>query len=70
MRTMRAYLPQVSCDTSAHVECRDSSVVGCVNGKPMCAQERRFRSEYSDYIAAYNKNLENHGLALGEWRSF
>ena len=33
-------------------------------------QERRFRNEYADYIAAYNQNLEKEGLALEQWRSF
>jgi antitoxin CcdA len=33
-------------------------------------QARRFHSEYADYIATYNQNLENEGLALEQWRSF
>lgn len=33
-------------------------------------QERLFRSQYADYIATYNQNLEKEGLALAQWRSF
>ena len=33
-------------------------------------QERRWRLEHADFIAAYNTTVETEGLPLGEWRSF
>lgn len=33
-------------------------------------QERRWRQEHADFIAAYNATFETEGLALEEWRSF
>jgi antitoxin CcdA len=33
-------------------------------------QERRWREEHADFIAAYNATVEAEGLPLGEWRSF
>jgi antitoxin CcdA len=33
-------------------------------------QERRWRGEYADYIAAYNEELAAEGLPLDEWRTF
>lgn len=33
-------------------------------------QERRWREEHADFIAAYNATLETEGLPLDEWRTF
>jgi len=33
-------------------------------------QERRWREEYADFIAAYNEKLATEGLPLDEWRTF
>lgn len=33
-------------------------------------QERRWRAEHADFIAAYNATLDAEGLPLDEWRSF
>jgi len=33
-------------------------------------QERRWRLEHADFIAAYNATVETEGLPLDEWRSF
>jgi antitoxin CcdA len=33
-------------------------------------QERRWRQEHSEYIAAHNATIELEGLPLDEWRSF
>jgi antitoxin CcdA len=33
-------------------------------------QERRWREEYADFIAAYNATLEAEGLPLEEWKTF
>ncbi len=33
-------------------------------------QERRWREEHADFIAAYNATIEADGLPLDEWRSF
>ena len=33
-------------------------------------QERRWRAEHADFIAAHNTTLEQEGLPLDEWRSF
>lgn len=33
-------------------------------------QERRWREEHADFIAAYNAGIESEGLPLDEWRSF
>ncbi len=33
-------------------------------------QERRWREEHADFIAAYNATLEAEGLPLDEWRTF
>jgi antitoxin CcdA len=33
-------------------------------------QERRWREEHADFIAAYNTTVETEGLPLDEWRSF
>lgn len=33
-------------------------------------QERRWREEHADFIAAYNTTVEAEGLPLDEWRSF
>ena len=33
-------------------------------------QERRWRSEHAEFIAAYNTALEAEGLPLDEWRTF
>lgn len=33
-------------------------------------QERRWREEHSDFVAAYNATLEVEGLPLDEWKSF
>lgn len=33
-------------------------------------QERRWREEHADFIAAYNATIEAEGLPLDEWRSF
>lgn len=33
-------------------------------------QERRWREEHADFIAAYNATVEAEGLPLDEWRSF
>ena len=34
------------------------------------AQAQRWRSEYADFIAAYNRDWEVYGAPLDEWRSF
>ena len=33
-------------------------------------QERQWREEHADFIAAYNSTIEAEGLPLDEWRSF
>ena len=33
-------------------------------------QERRWRHEHADFIAAYNATIEVEGLPLEEWRTF
>ena len=33
-------------------------------------QERRWRDEHVDFIAAYNATIEAEGLPLDEWKSF
>jgi antitoxin CcdA len=33
-------------------------------------QERRWRAEHSDFIAAYNATIDSEGLPLDEWRAF
>ena len=33
-------------------------------------QERKWREEHADFIAAYNATMEAEGLPLDEWRSF
>lgn len=33
-------------------------------------QERRWREDHADFIAAYNATIEAEGLPLDEWRSF
>ncbi len=33
-------------------------------------QERRWRDDHADFIAAYNATVETEGLSLDEWRSF
>ena len=34
------------------------------------AQADRWRTEHSDFIAAYNASIETEGLPLDEWRTF
>jgi antitoxin CcdA len=33
-------------------------------------QERKWREDHADFIAAYNATVEAEGLPLDEWRSF
>jgi len=33
-------------------------------------QERRWREDHADFIAAYNATMDAEGLPLDEWRSF
>lgn len=33
-------------------------------------QERKWRADHADFIAAYNATVEAEGLPLDEWRSF
>jgi len=33
-------------------------------------QERRWRAEHADYIAAYNASIDKEGLPLDAWRTF
>ncbi|MCP5278339.1 MAG: type II toxin-antitoxin system CcdA family antitoxin [Thiobacillus sp.] len=33
-------------------------------------QERRWREEHADFIAAYNATIESEGMPLDEWRTF
>jgi len=33
-------------------------------------QERKWREDHADFIAAYNATVDAEGLALDEWRSF
>lgn len=33
-------------------------------------QERRWRSDHADFIAAYNATVETEGLPLDPWRTF
>jgi len=35
-----------------------------------CAQQRKWREDHADFIAAYNATIEADGLPLDEWRSF
>ena len=35
-----------------------------------CEQERKWREDHADFIAAYNATVEVEGLPLEEWRSF
>lgn len=34
------------------------------------AKERQWNEQHADFIAAYNKTVEDEGLALQEWRGF
>jgi len=36
----------------------------------MQEQERRWRSDHADFIAAYNATIETEGLPLDQWRTF
>jgi len=36
----------------------------------MQEQERRWRSEHAEFIAAYNATIETEGLPLDQWRTF
>lgn len=33
-------------------------------------QERRWREEHAEFVAAYNATIESEGLPLDEWRTF
>ncbi len=33
-------------------------------------QERKWREDHTDFVAAYNATVEAEGLPLDEWRSF
>jgi antitoxin CcdA len=33
-------------------------------------QERKWREDHADFIAAYNATVESEGLPLDEWKSF
>jgi antitoxin CcdA len=33
-------------------------------------QERKWREDYADFIAAYNATIEVEGLPMDEWKSF
>ena len=33
-------------------------------------QERRWREDHADFIAAYNATVDTEGLPLDEWKSF
>ena len=33
-------------------------------------QERQWRAEHADFVAAYNTTVDTEGLPLAEWRSF
>ena len=33
-------------------------------------QERRWRADHADFVAAYNSTIEAEGLPLDEWRGF
>lgn len=33
-------------------------------------QERRWKQDHSEFIAAYNATIESEGLPLDEWRTF
>jgi len=33
-------------------------------------QEKRWRTEHADFVAAYNATLETEGLPLEQWRTF
>jgi antitoxin CcdA len=33
-------------------------------------QERKWREEHADFVAAYNATIESEGLPLDEWKSF
>ena len=33
-------------------------------------QERKWREDHADFIAAYNATIEANGLPLDEWKSF
>jgi antitoxin CcdA len=33
-------------------------------------QERRWRADHADFVAAYNSTIETDGLPLEEWRGF
>lgn len=33
-------------------------------------QERRWREEHAEYIAAFNASIETEGLPLDDWRGF
>jgi antitoxin CcdA len=35
-----------------------------------CEQERKWRQDHADFVAAYNATVEAEGLPLDEWRSF
>lgn len=33
-------------------------------------QERQWRAEHAEFVAAYNTTIDTEGLPLAEWRSF
>ena len=33
-------------------------------------QERKWREDHADFVAAYNATIESEGLPLDEWKSF
>lgn len=33
-------------------------------------QERKWREDHADFVAAYNATIDTEGLPLDEWRSF
>lgn len=35
-----------------------------------CEQERKWREDHAEFIAAYNATIETEGLPLDEWKSF
>lgn len=35
-----------------------------------CEQERKWREDHADFVAAYNATVQAKGLPLDEWRSF
>lgn len=58
-------------DAAKHLEINISQVCDNHLREIVCReQERKWREDHADFIAAYNATIEAEGLPLDEWRSF